>query len=151
MFPAAPPGPVLPTTAELTAGGMRESVQVFHRDHFGGFHFMRMLLDDEINGPDPIDRIAIDRALSWWTPLKNGLDGLTERVGNAKAQLERRRVTSRFQRDDGLPGHAAGIRQRLLGHLTVLETQTANLVGDRCTAHAGTARRSRQYSQAVTA
>src|SRR3546814_7506681 len=46
-----------------------------------------------------------------------------------------RSIPPRLQRDDRLPGNAAGLRQRLLGHLAVFEAQAADLVDDRCAAH----------------
>src|SRR5690606_31494262 len=41
-------------------------------------------------------------------PLEDLLDAHTECVGDAETQFQRRRVAPRLQRDDGLPGDAAG-------------------------------------------
>src|SRR5690606_11440884 len=68
---------------------------------------------------------------SWPSPVEDILDPHPEGAGDAEGQLQRRRVTPGFQRDDRLPGHAAGIGQRLLGHLPALEAQAPDLVADR--------------------
>src|SRR3546814_17347797 len=82
--------------------------------------------------------------------MENFLDADIQRMRDAERQFKRWRVLARFQRDDGLPGHAAGIRQRLLGHLAALEAQLADVVADRGVAHPPAVRRSRQYRPAAT-
>src|SRR3546814_1934565 len=74
-------------------------------------------------------------AASCRRPPEHLLQPDPERARDPERQLQRRRIPPRLQRDDRLPGNAAGLRQRLLGHLAVFEAQAADLVDDRCAAH----------------
>src|ERR1700759_1942090 len=56
-----------------------------------------------------------------------------------EGQFQGRRVMSRFDGDDGLPGRAYLVRQLLLRELAVLEAQLAQLVFD-LSSHDGSSR-----------
>src|SRR5690606_39838385 len=65
-----------------------------------------------------------------------------EGAGDPERKFERGRIAPGLKRDDRLPRHPAGLRQRLLGHRAMLGTQPAQPVADRSGARRGRRARS---------
>jgi hypothetical protein len=62
--------------------------------------------------------------------LEDVLDGRIECTGQAESQWQRRRVPAGLDGDDRLARDAYPVGELLLGHLTMLEPEPANLIRD---------------------
>jgi hypothetical protein len=112
---------------------MHELLGLTTRDFQSLYHFtVGGRVDD-----DPPARPSIPTTT--WTPpdprslleREHPLERHTEHPGDAKRQLERRRVARLLGRHDRLPADAHAVGQFLLRHLPGVEAQLADPVGDR--------------------
>jgi hypothetical protein len=60
--------------------------------------------------------------------LKNILKPHPERLREAKRKKQRRKILARLERHDGVPGYACHLRNLILGHFSMLEPQSADMI-----------------------
>ena len=83
----------------------------------------------------PIERDAVRDALFFFRVLKNFVERATKGARELERQLERRRILSAFERDDGLACDSAQRRKFNLRHLAARQTPLTNLIDDRELTH----------------
>ena len=78
----------------------------------------------------PIGRDAVRVRLFFIRVLKNLVERAIERIRQLEREFQRRRIFSRFERDDGLTSDSAGFRKFRLRHRRTSEAPFTNAIGD---------------------
>ncbi len=75
-------------------------------------------------------RDAVRVRLFFFDVLKNFVERATKGIRQLECELERRRIFSRFERNDGLTRDTAGVREFRLRHLRARQAPLTDAIDD---------------------